>query len=144
MSKYFFFQLIFDNYTPAPGSSNILPSPPRRTPADASTAEDSLPQELDELRHQLQFVKKQSLVLMEKARKSSEAEEIALQQAQTAIAEKESAVAETTAATSRENSMLQLLVDASLDMAGMFDYLLSRFIFLCCLPHCLLTCCEKQ
>ncbi|KAK1660291.1 hypothetical protein QYE76_048450 [Lolium multiflorum] len=113
-------ELIFDNYTPAPGSSNILPSPPRRTPADASSAEDSLPQELDELRHQLQFVKKQSLVLMEKARKSSEAEEIALQQAQTAIAEKDSAVAEADAAASRENSMLQLLTDASLDMAGAF------------------------
>ncbi|KAK1619104.1 hypothetical protein QYE76_024621 [Lolium multiflorum] len=113
-------ELIFDNYTPAPGSSNILPSPPRRTPADASSAEDSLSQELDELRHQLQFVKKQSLVLMEKARKSSEAEEIALQQAQTAIAEKDSAVAEADAAASRENSMLQLLTDASLDMAGAF------------------------
>ncbi|KAK1653238.1 hypothetical protein QYE76_071043 [Lolium multiflorum] len=108
----------YANKAEAPGSSNILPSPPRRTPADASSAEDSLPQELDELRHQLQFVKKQSLVLMEKARKSSEAEEIALQQAQTAIAEKDSAVAEADAAASRENSMLQLLTDASLDMAG--------------------------
>ncbi|KAK1610051.1 hypothetical protein QYE76_033724 [Lolium multiflorum] len=90
---------------------------PKENSADASSAEDSLPQELDELRHQLQFVKKQSLVLMEKARKSSEAEEIALQQAQTAIAEKDSAVAEADAAASRENSMLQLLTDASLDMA---------------------------
>ncbi|KAK1645097.1 hypothetical protein QYE76_062902 [Lolium multiflorum] len=44
-------------------------------------------------------------------------EKIALQQAQAAIAEKDSAVA---AAASRENSMLQLLIDASLDMADCF------------------------
>jgi hypothetical protein len=130
-----FCQLIFDNYTPAPGPSNISPSShTRRTPADASPAEDSLPQELNELRHQLQCVKKQSLVLMEKSRKSSEAEKIALQQAQTAIAEKDSAVAEVAAAASREDSMLQLLIDASLDMAGMFHYLCrASFSFAACL-----------
>jgi hypothetical protein len=138
-------QLIFDNYTPAPGPSNISPSSPtKETPADASPVEDSLPQELDKLRHQLQYVKKQSLVLMEKARKSSEAEEIALQQAQAAIAEKDSAVAEATAAKSREDSMLQLLTDASLDMAGKFS-LSILLLFLCCLPpYCSLNCFEKQ
>ncbi|KAK1602320.1 hypothetical protein QYE76_017630 [Lolium multiflorum] len=50
----------------------------------------------------------------------SRREKIALQQAQAAIAEKDSAVAEAAAASSRENSMLQLLTDASLDMAGSF------------------------
>ncbi|KAK1607877.1 hypothetical protein QYE76_031550 [Lolium multiflorum] len=74
-------------------------------------------EELKELRGQLQSVKKQSLMLMEQSRESSEREKIALQQAQAAIAEKDSAVAEAAAATSRENSMLQLLMDASLDMA---------------------------
>ncbi|KAK1696172.1 hypothetical protein QYE76_012869 [Lolium multiflorum] len=74
-------------------------------------------EELKELRGQLQSVKKQSLMLMEQSRESSEREKIALQQAQAAIAEKDSAVAEAAAATSRENSMLQLLIDASLDMA---------------------------
>ncbi|KAK1682786.1 hypothetical protein QYE76_043634 [Lolium multiflorum] len=44
---------------------------------------------------------------------------ISLQQAQAAIAEKDSAL-QAAAATSRENSMLQLLIDASLDMAGAF------------------------
>ncbi|KAK1616209.1 hypothetical protein QYE76_021726 [Lolium multiflorum] len=57
---------------------------------------------------------------MEQSRESSEREKIALQQAQAAIAEKDSAVAEAAAAMSRENSMLQLLMDASLDMAGAF------------------------
>jgi hypothetical protein len=89
-----------------------------------------LSEDLQELRQQLQFTKKQSLKLMEQSRGSSEREKIALQQAQTAIAEKETAVAEketavveAAAAASREDSMLQLLIDASLDMAGMFPYL---------------------
>ncbi|KAK1644557.1 hypothetical protein QYE76_062362 [Lolium multiflorum] len=73
--------------------------------------------ELKELRVQLQSVKKQSLILMEQSRESSQREKIAFQQAQDAIAEKDAAVAEAAAATSRENSMLQLLTDASLDMA---------------------------
>jgi hypothetical protein len=55
---------------------------------------------------------------MEQSRKSSEREKVALQQAQDAIAEKDSAVAEAAAASSRENFMLQLLTDGSLDMAG--------------------------
>ncbi|KAK1606978.1 hypothetical protein QYE76_030651 [Lolium multiflorum] len=47
-------------------------------------------------------------------------EKVALQQAQDAITEKDAAVAEAAAATSRENFMLQLLTDASFDMAGSF------------------------
>ncbi|KAK1641669.1 hypothetical protein QYE76_059474 [Lolium multiflorum] len=62
-------------------------------------------------------MKKQSLMLMEQSRKSSEREKAALQQAQDAITEKDAAVAEAAAATSRENFMLELLTDASLDMA---------------------------
>ncbi|KAK1669329.1 hypothetical protein QYE76_057488 [Lolium multiflorum] len=76
-------------------------------------------EELKELRVQLQSVKKQSLMLMEQSRESSQREKIALQQAQDAMTEKDAAVAEAAAATSRENSMLQLLIDASLDMAAM-------------------------
>ncbi|KAK1628102.1 hypothetical protein QYE76_002417 [Lolium multiflorum] len=52
-----------------------------------------------------------------KSRESSEKEKIALQRAQDAISERDTAVAEADAAASRENSMLQLLTDASLDMA---------------------------
>ena len=69
------------------------------------------------------------LVLMEQSRRSSEREKIALQQAQDAIAEKDSAVAEAAAATSRENFMLQLLTDASLDMAGVLPELSRTFPF---------------
>ena len=76
-------------------------------------------------------------MLMEQSRKSSEREKIALQQAQDAITEKDAAVAEAVAATSRENFMLQLLTDASLDMAGVLHYHCRVFSFPFCLsPRC--------
>jgi hypothetical protein len=128
MSTFFIFQLIFDNYTPVPGPSGVFPSSlSKKSSVPVNLVDDSaskdLANELKELRVELQSVKKQSLMLMEQSRDSSEREKIALEQAQTAIAEKDSAVAEAAEATSRENSMLQLLIDASLDMAGMFHYL---------------------
>ncbi|KAK1616881.1 hypothetical protein QYE76_022398 [Lolium multiflorum] len=108
------------------GTSNPKEAVPSRQKAaydpylETLISSKDLTEELKELRGQLQSVKKQSLMLMEQSRESSEKEKIALQQAQAAIAEKDSAVAEAAAATSRENSMLQLLIDASLDMAGAF------------------------
>jgi hypothetical protein len=90
----------------------------REGPSNTPLSED-----LQELRQQLQSVKKQSLILMEQSRESSRKEKLALQQTQDAMTEKDAAVAEAAAATSRENSMLQLLIDASLDMAGKFHYL---------------------
>jgi hypothetical protein len=55
---------------------------------------------------------------MEQSRKSSEREKLALQQAQEALTLKDTAVAEAALAFSREEHMLQLMNDASLDMAG--------------------------
>ncbi|KAK1681533.1 hypothetical protein QYE76_042381 [Lolium multiflorum] len=115
-------KLIFDNYTSTPGPSEVFPpSRSKKTPVAVEFIEDSSSkdstQDLEELRQQLQSTKKQSLMLMEQSRKSSEREKVALQQAQDAIIEKDAAVAEAAAATSRENFMLQLLTDASLDMA---------------------------
>jgi hypothetical protein len=63
-------------------------------------------------------MKKQALAIMEQSRRSSENEKLAVQQAQEAIALKETAVAEAAEATSRENYMLQLMNDSSLDMTG--------------------------
>jgi hypothetical protein len=57
--------------------------------------------------------------MMEQARKSSEKEKAALQQAQEAIAAKETAISEAAEATTRENFMLELMNEASLDMSGM-------------------------
>ncbi|KAK1620291.1 hypothetical protein QYE76_025808 [Lolium multiflorum] len=115
-------ELIFDNYTPPPRPSEVFPASShlKKTPVAAELIEDSssksLTQDFEELRQQLQSTKKQSLMIMEQSRKSSEREKTALQQAQDAIAEKETAVAEAAAASARENFMLQLLMDASLDM----------------------------
>jgi hypothetical protein len=115
------FQLVFDNYTSSSAPSDVLPSPSRSRKVLANTApvEDSLPQELEELRQQLQYAKKQTLVVMEQSRRASEAEKIALQQAQEAMATKEIAVSEAEKATARENFMLELMNEASADMSGM-------------------------
>ncbi|KAK1614264.1 hypothetical protein QYE76_019781 [Lolium multiflorum] len=117
-------QLIFDNYSPIPDPPEVFPSSLAKKSSVPVNLDDSssvdLTEELKELRVQLQSVKKQSLILMEQSRESSEKEKIALQQAQDAITDKDAAVAEADAAASRENSMLQLLTDASLDMAGAF------------------------
>ena len=117
----FKFQLIFDNYTPSSAPSNVSPSSSRarRTFADTAPVDDTLSQELDELRQQLQYAKKQTLVMMEQSRKSSEAEKVALQQAREAVAAKEIAASEAEKATTRENFMLELMNEASADMSGM-------------------------
>jgi hypothetical protein len=94
-------------------------------------------------------MKKKTLVVMGQSRKLSEREKIALQQAKETLALKEAAVAEAAQAISREDYILDLMTDASLDMAGMphkfysfprillFPILnvilsLNRFLFRCC------------
>jgi hypothetical protein len=122
MSRIFIFQLIFDNYTATP-PSDPFPASCLKKPVAVEQFEDSSSkgsaQDLEELRQQLQSVKKQTLMIMEQSRKSSEREKIALQQAQDAMAAKENAVAEAAAASARENCMLELMAESSLDMAGM-------------------------
>ena len=119
------FQLTFDNYTPTPRPSDVFPTSSRskKTPINSELGEDSSSkgsaQDLEELRQQLQYVKKQTLVMMEQSRKASEKEKVALQQAQEAIGAKEAAISEAVKATTRENFMLELMNEASLDMSGM-------------------------
>ena len=133
--KVFLFQLIFDNYTVVP-SSTALPavSCSRKSSADeyiGGSSSAAQNEDLDELRQQLQSMKKQALVIMEQSRKSSENEKRAVQQAQEAILLKETAVAEAAEATRRENLMLELMTEASLEMAGMFLKLnLPLFLYL--------------
>ncbi|KAK1611346.1 hypothetical protein QYE76_035019 [Lolium multiflorum] len=98
-------ELIFDNYTSIPGPSEVFPSPPlEKTSVAVNFVEESvsktLAEDLKELQQQLQYVKKQSLMLMEQSRKSSEKEKVALQQAQDAIIDKDAAIAEAATATS--------------------------------------------
>jgi hypothetical protein len=120
-----FFQLTFDNYTPTPGPSDVLPtsSHSKKTLVNSELGEDSssksLSQDLEELRQQLQYAKKQTLVMMEQSRKASEKEKIALQQTREAMAAKEATVSEAEKAATRENSMLELMNEASADMSGM-------------------------
>jgi hypothetical protein len=119
----FSLQLIFDNYTTGPHSSAALPAascPKRFSAVEYIGGLSSVAQneDLDELRRELQSKKKQILVIMEQSRRSSENEKRAIQQAQEAMALKETAIAEAAEATRRENHMLELMNDASLDMAG--------------------------
>ena len=119
------FQLVSDNYTGAAGPSNtsLATSRSTRAPAgvfvDDSSCADSIHQELAELRQQLQAMKRQAVAVMDQSRKSSDREQAALQQAQETLRLKESATAEALRATKREEYMLDLLTDASQDMAGM-------------------------
>jgi hypothetical protein len=89
--------------------------------------------DLNELRQQLQAMKKQTLIIMDQSRKSSEKEKLALQQAQEALALKEAAVVEAAQAASQEDYMLQLMTDASLDMAGMLPQLKNSSMLFACL-----------
>ena len=69
-------------------------------------------------------MKRQAVVIMDQSRKSLERERAALQQAQETLELKETATAEALRAASREEYMLDLLTDASLDMAG------KRYLFI--------------
>jgi hypothetical protein len=68
-------------------------------------------------------MKKQTITVMSQSRKSSKREEITLRPAREALELKETEVAEASQATSQENYMLDLMNDASLDMAGMLRFI---------------------
>ena len=72
-------------------------------------------------------MKKQTVTVLEQSRKSSDREQTALRQAQEALELKETATANAARSAQRENYMLDLMTDASQDMAGML--LLSRRLF---------------
>nr|XP_051196797.1 uncharacterized protein LOC127310137 [Lolium perenne] len=117
--------LVFDNYTVVPRSSDALPTTscsrkPSVVELTGGSSSDTQNEDLNELRQQLQSMNKQTLMIMEQCRKSSEREKLDLQQAQEALVLKEAAVTEATKATSRENFMLELMTEASLEMAGPF------------------------
>ena len=108
--------------TARPSSASPAASHSKRIPGDVflddSSCADSIQQELTELRQQLQAMKKQAITVMDQSHKSFEREKTALRQAQEALELKETAVAEALQATTRDNYMLELMTDASLDMAG--------------------------
>jgi hypothetical protein len=74
-------------------------------------------------------MKKQAVVIMDQSQKSSDRERTVLQQAQEALKLKETATTEAfLRATNREEYMLDLLTDASLDMVGKLR-LLTLFVY---------------
>jgi hypothetical protein len=139
-----FFQLFFDNYTEASGPSNAshATSHSARAPGgvllDDSSCADSIHQELADLRQQLQAMRKQVVIVMDQSRKSLDREEASLRQAQEALELKESTTANASRAAQRESYMLDLMTDASQDMAGTLLLACRSFIFfvslltLCC------------
>ncbi|KAK1629204.1 hypothetical protein QYE76_003519 [Lolium multiflorum] len=92
-------ELVFDNYTATPRPSDALhaSSYSKKASVDDFTEDSSnanLSQELNDLRQQLQSAKKQSIMIMDRFRKSSEREKAALQEAKEALALRDTAVAE--------------------------------------------------
>jgi hypothetical protein len=131
--------LIFDNYSANPQPADIFPASSFSKKilvaddlVEGSSSKHS-PQDLQELRQQLQSMKKQTLMMMDQSQKSSEREKIALQQARDAIAAKETALAEAAKATSRENTLLELMIEASSEMAGILLGLILLSLFVLCL-----------
>jgi hypothetical protein len=130
-------QLIFDNYTSTPHPSDAFPasSYSKKTPDAEGLAKDfsgtGPSRDFEDLCQQLQSMKKQVLLVMEQSRKATEREQVARRQAQEAMAAKEAAIAEANQATSRENSMLQLMNDSSSDMTGTLYCLITFDSYLC-------------
>jgi hypothetical protein len=159
MSTFLFFQFIFDNYTEAAGLSNASPATSHSARAagdvslDDSSCVNSMHQELADLRQQLQAMKKQAVTVMDQSRKSSDRERAALRQAQEAL--EWNAAADASRAIKRDNYMLDLMTDASQDMAGMlrfnFPLLLVFFVSLltlCCFSRAVCRffpgCCRRR
>ena len=97
---------------------------------DISLCPGSIEQEIADLRQQLQSMKKQTVTVLEQSRKSSDREQTALRQAQEALELKETATANAARSAQRESYMLDLMTDASQDMAGMLT-LSSSFSYCC-------------
>ncbi|KAM0839812.1 hypothetical protein ACQ4PT_060052 [Festuca glaucescens] len=116
---------VFDNYTETGcfDASPAAPQPakiPENISSDASSVPDSMKREMEELRQQLQLLKKQTMTALEQARKSSDREQTALLQAQESLKSEKAATAKAIRSAERENYMLDLMTDASQDMAGSF------------------------
>jgi hypothetical protein len=117
------FQLIFENYTGI-GCSDTSPAAshsakiPENASLDVSSCPDLMNKDMADLRQQLQSMKKQTMTALEQARKSADREQSALRQAQESLELEKTATSNTARSAQRENYMLDLMTDASQDMAG--------------------------
>ncbi|KAK1610090.1 hypothetical protein QYE76_033763 [Lolium multiflorum] len=78
------------------------------------------PKGLNSEKWKLQAMKKQVVTVLDQSRKSSDREKAALRQAYEALELKESAIVNATRSAQRESYMIDLMTDASQDMAGSF------------------------
>jgi arginine deiminase len=74
--------------------------------------------EMEDMRQQLQLLKKQAVTALDQARKSSDRKQTALLQAQESLKSEKTAAAKAIRSAERENYMLDLMTDSSQDMAG--------------------------
>nr|XP_051190418.1 uncharacterized protein LOC127303752 [Lolium perenne] len=120
-------ELIFYNYTGA-GYSDTSPAASHSTKVpgsaslDSSSCTGSIEKEVADLRRKLQSMKKQTMTALEQSRKSSDREQTALRQAQESLELKETTITNAARSARRESYMLDLMTDASQDMAGAFLY----------------------
>jgi pyruvate formate-lyase activating enzyme-like uncharacterized protein len=89
------------------------------TSLDVSSCSGSVRKELVDLRQQLQSMKKQTMTALEQSWRSSDREQTALHQAKESLELKEITTGNAAQSAQHENYMLDLMTDASQDMAGM-------------------------
>ena len=95
---------------------------PETAGSTAPVVPDSIKREMEDLRQQLQLLKKQAMTALDQARKSSDREQAALLQAQTSANLEKTATLKATRAAERENYMLELMTTASQDVAGTLPF----------------------
>jgi hypothetical protein len=78
--------------------------------------------EMEDLRQQLQSMKKQTATALEQSRKSSDREQATLLRAQESLELEKIATAKATRAAERENYMLDLMSRSIHDMAGTINF----------------------
>jgi hypothetical protein len=103
---------------------------------DISLCPGSTEQEVADLQQQLQSMKTQTVTVLEQSRKSSDREQEALRQAQESLELKETATTNAARSAQRENYKLDLMADASQDMAGMLVLSRPFLVAFLCLSMC--------
>jgi multidrug efflux pump subunit AcrA (membrane-fusion protein) len=128
MSNFFAsFQLFFDDYaeTGRPDNFHAVSKPTETSTTAASNApvaSHSIKTEMEELRQQVQLLKKQTVTALDQAKKSFEREQAAILQTQKSLDLEKAATLKATRSAERESYMLDLMTDASEDMAGALSF----------------------
>jgi multidrug efflux pump subunit AcrA (membrane-fusion protein) len=128
MSNFFaFFQLFFDDYAETGRPDTFCDAPmPTETSATAASnvpvGSHSIETEMEELRQQVQLLKKQTVTALDQAKKSFDREQSALLQAQKSLDLEKATTLKASRSAECENYMLDLMTDASEDMASALSF----------------------